>query len=705
MLVPVKGLMLKVRFWGIFWIDASSHVTAHQGFLEISRICGVDEDPKAGRQWLSNAQDHWLLIIDNADDPYIDVSEFFPKGNRGSILLTTRNPHCKIHSTVGLCELGEMNENEAVTLLLKAAGVEDAADKAVQNKAIPVAQTLGFLALAIVQAGAYVRQGYCNIEEYCNVYARRRQRLLKQFPVQASSDYKYSVYTTWEISIEAIEKMCSETSQNAIELLQIFCFLHYDGITEDIFEQAWTNSYKRGGPPQDIAHIFYMYHQVGDWDPIMIREAAVLLASFSLIKIDETRQCMSMHPLVHVWARDRLSEELQRCSWIIASSTLGATMSWTFQSTDFRFRRSLLLHIESCIRFCKDEPFLSRYSEINRLEMAEGFSVAFGENGRLQEAMELRKKVLEARQRALGSEHPNTLRAMTGLANSYGDLGRRHEAVELREKVLEARQRMLGNEHRDTLGAMTGLANSYSDLGRTHEAMELREKVLEASQRMLGNEHPDTLGAMTGLAVSYGDLGRTHEAMELREKVLAASQRMLGNEHPDTLGAMTGLANSYGDLGRGHEAMELREKVLEARQRTLGNEHPDSLLVMNNLAISYHELGRTHEAMELREKVFEARQRTLGSEHPHTLISMTGLAHSYSDLGRRHEAMEMEEKVLEASQRMLGSERPDTLRVMTNLANSYSDLGRARNGVNNMIFDGYHIISYHYETVSYHISN
>ena len=45
--------------------------------------------------------------------------------------------------------------------------------------------------------------------------------------------------------------------------------------------------------------------------------------------------------------------------------------------------------------------------------------------------------MLEASQRTLGSEHPDTLRAMTGVADSYSDVGRRQEAMELREKVLE----------------------------------------------------------------------------------------------------------------------------------------------------------------------------------------------------------------------------------------------------------------------------
>ena len=379
----------------------------------------------------------------------MDVSELFPTGNRGSILLTTRNPQCKIHTTVDSCELGQMDVDNAATLLLRAAGTDDIADQAARTQAISVTQLLGFLALAIIQAGAYIRQGYCSIEDYCDVYARHRQKLLKHLPVQASSDYKYSAYTTWEISIEAINKMYGETPQHAIELIQIFCFLHHDGITENIFKQACSNSYERNHFYQDIAHMFYMHSQKGeDWDPILIREATVLLASFSLIKINKTRGCMSMHPLVHLWARDRLSKELQDRYWIITSSTLAASISWKYQLTDFRFRQSLLPHIKSCIRFCRDKPFLSRYLELSRVKMAEGFAVVFAE------ATELIEKLLEAYLKTLGSEHPDILKAMGNLANSYSDLGRRQEAIELGEKVLEARQKTLGSEHRDSLRAM-----------------------------------------------------------------------------------------------------------------------------------------------------------------------------------------------------------------------------------------------------------
>jgi hypothetical protein len=83
-----------------------------------------------------------------------------------------------------------------------------------------------------------MQQGLCSIGEYYDIYSHRRERLLRHQAVQAGSDYKFSVYTTWEVSIKAIKRMSGETSDNAIELARIFCFLHYDGITKTIFERA-----------------------------------------------------------------------------------------------------------------------------------------------------------------------------------------------------------------------------------------------------------------------------------------------------------------------------------------------------------------------------------------------------------------------------------------------------------------------------------
>jgi hypothetical protein len=177
-----------------------------------------------------------------------------PVGSRGTILITTRNPECRVHQTVGSYEFAGMGTEDAIDLLLKSIETYDLSLGTSRDNARTITETLGNLALAIVQAGAAIRQNLCPIEDYCEMYQRRRRELLSRAPLQVSSDYEYTVYTTWEVSINMIERMGSEVASHALELLRLFSFLHFDGISEDIFQEAWVN--KRG---QSCSDCFIKY--------------------------------------------------------------------------------------------------------------------------------------------------------------------------------------------------------------------------------------------------------------------------------------------------------------------------------------------------------------------------------------------------------------------------------------------------------------
>lgn len=68
-----------------------------------------------------------------------------------------------------------------------------------------IIKALGCLALAIVQAGAYIRETSCSLSDYVEVYERRKQVILNHLPKHLGTDSQYSVYTTWQVSIEMIE--------------------------------------------------------------------------------------------------------------------------------------------------------------------------------------------------------------------------------------------------------------------------------------------------------------------------------------------------------------------------------------------------------------------------------------------------------------------------------------------------------------------
>ena len=459
-----------------------------------------------------------------------------------------------------------MAVDEAVILLLKTIGTDDPSSEMSRRTAKNIVTTLGNLALAITQAGAVIRQNICRIEDYCDMYQRRRRELLSRAPIQASSDYKYTVYTTWEVSVNIIEGMSSEVASHALELLRLFSFLHFDGISEEIFRQIWVNT--AGEPSSDWTasnHVSWLHEDTSsEWDPYRVRESVSLLLSFSLIKVNGSTNNISMHPLVHTWARDRLGMAEQKKWLLITALMLAASVSWEGRTSDYRFRRSLVSHVTSCLTsLTPGTLFALGKGEHERLEIARKFIRVLNENGQWQDAVELEEKVLKACKRTLGDEHPSTILSMNNLAWSYNNLGRPQDAVQLREKVLEACKRTLGDEHLSTILSMGNLARSYSNLGRPQDAVDLEEKVLEARKRMLGDEHPHTLLSISNLAASYSDLGRSQDAVELEEKVLEARKRTLGDEHPATLLSMGNLAMIYSNLGRLQDAVELKEKALE----------------------------------------------------------------------------------------------------------------------------------------------
>jgi hypothetical protein len=111
------------RFWGIFWVDASSTENVQPPFSKIARVGKVEPNQHAAKHWLSSLAYPWLLIIDNADNPKMSIEDYFPEGENGLILVTTRDPSNKVHGTIGprFYHFDRLDDDAAIDILLKAA--------------------------------------------------------------------------------------------------------------------------------------------------------------------------------------------------------------------------------------------------------------------------------------------------------------------------------------------------------------------------------------------------------------------------------------------------------------------------------------------------------------------------------------------------------------------------------------------------------
>lgn len=206
----------------------------------------MDLNENAALHWLSNLSLPWLLIIDNADDPDLKLDDYLPRGNRGHVLVTTRDPGKKAYGNTGdgFFEFQGLSNSDASCLLLKAAGQSKPWDTAMSDIASSIAKALGYLALAITHAGRAIREEYCRLGEYLHYYERQWEKTRQnRLPVKdKDAADELSVFSTFEMNREAIEKRATIASQDALQLLDTFAFLHNQDIRFDLLKRAIENA-------------------------------------------------------------------------------------------------------------------------------------------------------------------------------------------------------------------------------------------------------------------------------------------------------------------------------------------------------------------------------------------------------------------------------------------------------------------------------
>jgi hypothetical protein len=397
---------------------------------QMASVLGLEQNVESFQREMTNTAHTWLLVFDNADDPNVSLTRYFPAGGRGDVIITSRNPDCQQYSTVGHEEIGRMARDEAHSLLSKTAYGESQVTEDIATDIGRLVDALGCLALAVVQAGAYIQKTKYSPAEYLLIYDRRYKDLLSFVPLHSGTDYKHTVYTTWQVSIDAITSTPGDASAGALKMVRLVCFLHYDQIPLEIFDQA-------SNADQSQENTAWLPWPSTLTDPLdarhAVREAVTLLASFSLLTRD-TNASLSLHPLVHEWCRKRIGEDEQRMCCLNAISLLGLSVNWDFKTEDYNFRRKMVSHVQTCLQQWQNAQ--GGIGEVRARHWG-ALALVLSENGFTSDAIRLEEPLLQLTKSKLGADHPDTLQSMNNLAIRYAEAGRREEALKLSEEVVQ----------------------------------------------------------------------------------------------------------------------------------------------------------------------------------------------------------------------------------------------------------------------------
>jgi tetratricopeptide (TPR) repeat protein len=684
---------------------------AENGFLDITNRLQIPASTwEDGRQGLANIQPPWMLVLDNADDPNIDCQDYFPPGSSGIVVLTSRNAECKQYATADFVFLEGLPADEAEELLLKAADVADDQHLMLEDDARVVATLLQSHPLALIQAGAYVARGHCTLADYPQVYERQRKRLLGFRPLQAKSRYR-DVYATFEASVEILQASHTEAAQDALQLLPLLAVGGPSQLPLRLFEAAWNGAQSIPAAPYDEEndlrltqwHVsrlpLLMQANTDAWDSFRLVEAAHALRAFALVSADmhDGHVSVSMHPLVHAWARDRQNEQQQHESWV----TVGCIVAFSRSDGDmWRVHvRQLQPHLHAmtswdmhCMFGSEPTPMIvwilagcgwllhdmrddtTLFMLLSRLCARLGLEKSsvdaqwielydlIGRNlenyGQVREAVTLLKEVVRIREQTLAEDHSDRLTSQHELARAYQANGQAKEAITLLKEVVRISDQTLAENHPDLLASQHELARAYQANGQVKEAITLLKEVIRIEEQTLAENHPSRLASQHALAGAYETNGQVKEAIILLKEVIRIREQTLTEDHPDRLASQQVLAGAYQANGQVKKALILLKKVVQIQEQTLAEDHPDRLASQHELAGAYQANGQVKEAVTLEKEVVRIEEQTLAEDYSSRLTSQHDLATMLWELGEQSAALQMMRHVVEIRKRVLDEHHP-----------------------------------------------
>ncbi|SRR6266496_2528059 len=645
----------------VLWAQAESALTLTSEFVAIAHRLGLPERNEQDQRVIVEAVlrwfrrfANWLLILDNVDN-LAAIEPLVPKAARGHILFTTR-----AHSLGNIAhriEVRKMEQDVGALLLLRRSALLalqtplTIARREDQILAREISQLLGGLPLALNQAGAYIKETPCALEQYLEFYQTRYQDLLHVRP-HSEEEYPASVATTWSLSFEKVTR----ANPAAAELLDLCAFLAPDAIPEDMI----TGGASHVGP--QLQHVVT--------NPVLFDQSIAALLAYSLIARNADDGTLSIHRLVQAVLQDTLEETERRTRAERAVLAVNATFPESKHETWPRCEQ-LLPHALRAAQLSK--TYQISQARVGRL-LHETASYLY-DRARYQEAGPLYQRALMIREQQVGPQHLDTAHTLNDLARLYAEQGEYKQAEPLYQRALAIWEQQEGPQHPDVAIGLNNLAELYKKQGKYKLAESFYQRALAILEQ---SKHPNAAMVLNNLGEFYKKQGKYKLAESFYQQALTIWEQQAGPQHPDVAIGLNNLAEVYRLQKKYEQAEPVYRRALAILEPHLGDEHLYTAAVWTNLALLHAEREEYEQAEPLLVRALKIFEQHLGTEHPNTGAMLNDLAELYCLWGKYEQAEPLLVRALKIFEQHLGAEHPHTASSLNNLASLYKEQGKYR---------------------------
>lgn len=431
-----------------------------------------------------------------------------------------------------------------------------------------------------------------------SIYAFKRDELLDSGILENTTDYKISVYASWDISVAAIRKLSiapgNGAVEDALELLGVLSFFHFQSIHCRIFSLAWTLGHQFEAfwePDFPLLRVFRTSPNIdGTWDDTRFREALAILRSFSLIQDDSGNTSLdkiSIHKLVHSWMRDRLDTQMATSHRRIALAIIG----FASKRDSNILNLGLIPHLKTCLSMLETQGPHLPLQQIQEIQFFDDFGLAGiilgSQIARVWSfhqplAGKKRLEVLYSRLAShLGDHHEESLEVMQSLRHCHAALAEWQMAAEVDSHILAARELDLNYNTIKMLRALCHLAEDYIGLGENAEArlllLEIEEFFysgqLEHSHDAAGL-HLQTYLTFAQLELNDGSIDGANWFVKYALSEAKASDKAERMQYPYEMLSKLQLADKLYKNNKNEMAFRFYQAAFANAAESLGIDHP-----------------------------------------------------------------------------------------------------------------------------------
>lgn len=611
------------------WFSAENLEQLKGQYIEFSKALGFrqkESSPESAisyvKEWLTE-HPGWLLVYDNVGN-YNEIKSFLPDYG-GNIILTSRKQDWP--TSFKILDIDVMKEVEAIELLqsLISRSLNDEVRKEEVSDVKELVKLLGYLPLALAQAGAYIHQSSLPIKEYLTLCKEHEQELLTDNSKPEGTN-NLPVAITWKLSIEAIAKEASINKQPplALHLLSVCAYF----APEIIPKQVLLSWLKENDP--------------GCTNELILPKLINQLWQYSMIsKLDGGN--IKVHRLVQSVLRNQHKKVLENKNahlplitlrWYTTMLSAIHSVFWIKKNTleDEINQKLLLPHLQSLVNNHKLLWPKQETLELSRVlyDIAHVLRFHFGNS---KSSKHYYEQALAIQKRCYPTDNIEVAKTLAGLGNVYRDIGNNPEAKKLLTRALHLMEAHFGKNHPEISVVLHNLASVYRRSGFPESAKQLLERAKMLIEQHYGINYPELYIVLTKLGNVYVNLGDITKAKEILGQALTIGETHYGKDHVAVSEPLNSLGNAFTIEGNYEKAKDVLKRVLIIREGFYGKDAKRVGHSLTHLGYAFANLGDPIKGKEMLENALKIMKSNYGDHYFRVALAIRYLGSTEAMLG------------------------------------------------------------------------